>query len=82
MYRAATLYKPRGSEQSSSTENRGTGASRVIALIRLENREAVGQLAAFHQYLEICATAQEFVEKCFSSQYEVAILPTGGSTAG
>ena len=37
----------------------------------------MGQLAAFHQYLEICATAQEFVEKCSSSQYEVAILPTG-----
>jgi hypothetical protein len=71
----STSHKDR--EQSSSTENRGTGASRVIALIRLEDREAVGQLAAFHQYLEICATAQESVEKCSSSQYEVAILPTG-----
>ena len=80
MPQRSTSHKDR--EQSSSTENRGTGASRVIALIRLENREAVGQLAAFHQYLEICATAQEFVEKWFSSQYEVAILPTGGSTAG
>jgi hypothetical protein len=37
----------------------------------------MGQLAAFHQYLEICATAQEFVAKCSSAQYEVAILPTG-----
>jgi AmiR/NasT family two-component response regulator len=37
----------------------------------------MGQLAAFHQYLEFCATAQELVEKCSSSQYEVAILQTG-----
>lgn len=49
----------------------------MLALIRLEDREAMGQLAAFHQNLKICATAQEFVEKCSSSQYEVAILPTG-----
>jgi AmiR/NasT family two-component response regulator len=63
-------------EQSSSVENRGTGASRVLALIRLEDREAMGQLAGVHQHVEICATAQEFVEKCSSSQYEVAILPT------
>jgi AmiR/NasT family two-component response regulator len=37
----------------------------------------MGQLAAFHQDLEICATAQEFVEKCSGTQYEVAILPIG-----
>jgi AmiR/NasT family two-component response regulator len=37
----------------------------------------MGELAVFHQNLEICATAQEFVEKCSSSQYEVAILPIG-----
>jgi hypothetical protein len=37
----------------------------------------MGELAAFHQYLEICATAQKLVEKCPSSQDEVAILPTG-----
>jgi AmiR/NasT family two-component response regulator len=64
-------------EQSSSGENRGIGASRILALIRLDDREAMGQLAAFHQDLEICATAKEFVEKCSGSQYEVAILPTG-----
>jgi AmiR/NasT family two-component response regulator len=37
----------------------------------------MGQLAGFHQDLAICTTAQEFVEKCSSSQYEVVILPTG-----
>ncbi|NYF54140.1 hypothetical protein HDF12_004562 [Edaphobacter lichenicola] len=61
MPQRSTSHKDR--ELSSSTENRGTGASRVIALIRLEEREAMGQLAGFHQYLEICATAQELVEK-------------------
>jgi hypothetical protein len=63
-------------KQSSSGEERGTGASRILAFIRLDDREAMGQLAAFHLYLEICATAQEFVKKCSSSHYEVAILPT------
>ena len=37
----------------------------------------MGQLAAVHHHVEICATAQEFVEKCSGTQYEVPILAIG-----
>jgi hypothetical protein len=64
-------------EQPSSLEDTQLGTPRVLALIRLEDRDAMSQLVALHQDLEICATAQEFVEKCSGFKYEVAILPSG-----
>jgi hypothetical protein len=64
-------------EQPSKTGNRYPGAFGVLALIRREDLQAMSQLAASHQDLEICATADEFVAKCANSQYQVAILPSG-----
>jgi hypothetical protein len=64
-------------ELPSSLEDTQLGTSRILALIRLEDREAMSQLLALPHNLEICATADQFVEKCSRSQYEVAILPIG-----
>ena len=64
-------------EQSSKIGNGQPGTSGVLALIRHEDLEAMSQLAASHQDLEICMTADEFVAKCAHSQYDVAILPSG-----
>jgi hypothetical protein len=64
-------------EQPSKTGNRQLGTSGVLALIRREDQGAMSQLAASHQDIEICATADEFIAKCANSQYEVAILPSG-----
>jgi hypothetical protein len=63
-------------EQPSTIGNRQPGASGVLALVRREDQEAMNQLAASHQDIEICATADEFVAKCANSQYQVAILPS------
>jgi hypothetical protein len=64
-------------EQPSKIGNRQHRTSGVLALIRREDLEAMRQLAASHQDLEICATADAFLTKCADSQYQVAILPSG-----
>ena len=64
-------------ELPSSLEDTQLGTARILALIKLEDREAMSPLVELAQNLEICATADDFVEKCSGSQYEVAILPIG-----
>jgi hypothetical protein len=64
-------------EQPAKIGNGELGTSKVLALIRREDLEAMSQLVASHLDLEICATADELVAKCANSQCEVAILPSG-----
>jgi hypothetical protein len=62
-------------QQPSTIGNRQLGTWRIIALIRGEDQESMSELAAIYQDFDICATADEFLAKCSSSQYRVAILP-------
>jgi FixJ family two-component response regulator len=63
---------------SSMGETTQIAGARVLILILPEQRERIGHLfAKVSVNLAIYTTVEEFITKCYDTQYSVAILPIG-----
>jgi len=70
--------KDRERSNTPGEDNTTPRDSSVIALIRRDDHELMGELfVAVEGDLEICIAVEGFIDRCAKSQYMVAVLPVG-----